>query len=178
MSGIEMFVEFSRKKPEIPGYRLADAYIKAKAEFEENQAALVKCLRVEKKGDQLIPVFCAEAKTLAGLHWDVEKRLIDIRDDIEAFLKLSGGEPTLSVLADQLVRARRSVSDIDFRYRTELQHAISRGATGLEAESDPEIRALHDRRDAVQAEMRPVIEDLVKRLADAKRILEKYNTHA
>jgi len=162
-------------KKEAPEAKLAEAYRKAQADFEVQQNALLRCLRIEKKGDKLIPVFSSEAATLAGLHWDAEKRLLDIASDINAFMDLTGGETSLTILADELERARRQVSDAEHGACNVLARAIRRGAGSVaEAEQSPDVQAAFDKRDRVKSDMQPEIARLEKKLEGAKAILNKY----
>jgi hypothetical protein len=174
-SSHERFCKFWQQKPDTPEGKLAEAHKRAQADFDSQQTSLIKCLRIEKKGDKLIPVFCAEAATLAGPHWDAEKRILDIKADIEAFLGFTGGELALSTLADQLSRARRLVSDAEHTARVELERAIRNGSGSInEAQESPIVQKAFDRRDRLLSEMGPTIQELERKLADAKAILEKY----
>lgn len=171
----ERFCQFWAGKPDTPEGHLAEAHKRAQAEFELQQTSLIKCLRIEKRGDKLIPVFCAEAATLAGPHWDAEKRLLDVRADIESFMELTNGETSLSTLADKLSRAKRVVSDAELDARNALERAIRRGAGSVaKAEQSPEVQKAFDKRDRLATEIGPTIQELERKLVDAKTILEKY----
>jgi hypothetical protein len=176
MSSVEEFCQQWAGKPNTSEGRMSEAHRRTQAKFESQQTAIVRCLRIEKKGNELIPAFAPEATELAGQHWDAEKRLADIEADIESFMELTNGETSLSTLADKLSRARRVVSDAELDARNALERAIRRGARSVaEAEQSPEVQKAFDKRDRLATEIGPTIQEVERKIADAKTILEKYS---
>ncbi len=173
MSGIEAFL--GAAKPGSSEGKLVEAYNQAKIDLERKQSDLVKCLRIEKVGDRLIPAFSPEAANLAGPHWDSEALLLEIQADIQKFLTCTNGEP-LSGLLDRLSRARRIVNDSVLDARNAVERSIRNHAAlnVREAEALPEVQSAFDKRDRTQSEKGPIISDLESRVREAKKILAKY----
>ncbi|MFZ3147777.1 MAG: hypothetical protein WA137_01905 [Methanothrix sp.] len=169
----ERFCQFWAGKPDTPEGHLAEAHRRAQSAFELMQTELVRCIRVEKKGDKLIPIFSDDAAIIAGPHWDTEKRLLDIKADIEAFLGLTEGEPGLSTLLDKISRAKRILNEVEHVARVELERAVRKGATSIN-DSPEFVQALFDKRDRLRVEMGPEINNLEGKISAAKAILNKY----
>jgi len=173
----ERFCQFWAGKPDTPEGHLAEAHRRAQSAFELMQTELVRCLRIEKRGDKLIPIFSEDAAMMAGPHWDAEKRLLAIKADIKTFLGISGGEFSLNILLDKISRARRQVNEAEHTARVELERSIrnSKGDSGLaSAQESPSVQKAFDRRDRLQAEISPIIKELEGKISKAKAILNKY----
>lgn len=167
-------------KPDTKEERLAQAYRDAQSAFEAKQAGLLKCLRAEKSGGRLVPVFAPEAEGLASSLQEAESRVEEIRKDILKFLELNGGEASLTGLAvglaDKLARARRDLQYVVIKANAVREKAVreNSGMTPLEAEQLEIVQQAFDKRDRVQADLQPVIADLEGKLAVANAILQKY----
>lgn len=173
-SRIESFLR-SQKHGSSEG-RLAEAYRKAVAAFEIQQAALLKCLRVEKTGSKLVPIFTNEAGELAGNHYDAERRVIEVKSDIEAFLDIIGNDVSLDGLSSKLVRTRRTISEVTFEANAVRERSVrtNPAMSPNEAESLEVVQTAFDKRDRLKAELEPIAADLQSRVTKAKTILEKY----
>ncbi len=175
MMTIDEFLE--GVKPESKESKLAEAYKHALADFESEQSRLLKCLRVEKTSKGIIPVFSSEAESLALSLKEAESRVTLVRSDIEAFLQVTGSEPSLLGLADKLARSRRTLSNVTLEASNVRAHAIRQNPkmSALEVESLEPVQAALDKKDRAQAELEPLITDLETRLSKARAILEKYD---
>lgn len=174
MTTIEAFLK--DVKPDTQEGNLAEAYRQALGDFESRQSDLLKCLRAEKTGKGLMPVFSPEAENLMPGFQEAESRMAAIKDDIEKFLALTEGEASLAGLVDRLNRHRRTLQNVELEARNIRERAVRRSPemTPLEAESQEVVQAAFDKRDRVQAELQPAITELEGRLSAAKAILERY----
>ncbi len=159
-----------------PESQVANAYKKAMADFESVQSGLLKSLRVEKTTKGLVPVFAAEAEGLVAILQDAEQHLKDVQKDIEDFLELTGGEPSLNGLSEALIRARRTISNVTFEANAIREKTVrqNKSMSPLEAEQLEVVQHAFDKRDRIKAELEPEIEMLQDKLSKANAILNKY----
>ena len=78
---------------------------------------------------------------IAGFE-DAEKHLAEVRADIEAYLALTGGKPSMSGLNDKLFRARRGIAEASLESRRALERALreTNSSSLEEIEGDPKYR--------------------------------------
>jgi len=176
-SGIDVFLEFWEQKPNSPEGKIAEAYSHALLDFDNRQMALLRHLRPQKANGKLIPVFAEGSDQLASGFEEAEKHMKEVRGDIETYLKLTEGLPSMNLLADKLHRAKLAITGTSFDARRALERALrdTKSSSMEEIEDLPVVQAAMDKRDQTQRQFGPVVEDLQDRISRAKAILEKYN---
>jgi hypothetical protein len=156
---------------------IEEALEAAKADMNRKQANLLVYIRPKKTASGWGAEFVGDGAVDAISNVDAaDKHLEQVMKDREAFLKLTGGEPTLSGLLDRLSRARRIVNDAELDARNAVERAIRNHAAlnVREAEALPEVQSAFDKRDRVRSEKSPIISDLEGRVKEAKKILARY----
>jgi hypothetical protein len=176
-SGIEGFLEFWQQKPNSPEGKMAVAYHQVVLDFDARQTGLLKSIRPQKAGGKIIPVFAESSEQLIAGFEDAEKHLEDVRADIQLYLTLTEGQPSMSSLNDKLFIARRAITEASLEARRTLERALkeTNSSSMEEIEGVPAMQAAMDKKDQTQRQLEPVVEDLLDRISKAKSILEKYN---
>ena len=157
--------------------KMVEAYLRAKSDLESKQFNLLKCIRSKKTSSGLIAVFPSGSEGIVTEVEDAEKALADIRADIETYLTLTDGQPSISSLTDKLFRARRAIAEASIEARCTLERALreANSSSMEEIEGLPEVQTAMDKRDQMQRQLGPVVEDLQDRISKVKAILEKYD---
>ena len=174
---IDAFLEFWKQKPNSPEGKIAEAYNQALLDFDNKQAGLLRHLRPQKANGKLIPVFAEGSEQLISGFEAAEKDLMEVRADIETYLKLTEGQPSMNLLTDKLHRAKLAITGTSFDARRALERALrdTKSSSMEEIEDLPAVQAAMDKRDQAQRQFGPVVEDLQDRISKIKGILEKYN---
>jgi len=175
MSDIESFLEAAKHGSSES--KMVEAYLRAKSELESKQFNLVRCIRSKKTSSGLVAVFPSGSEDIAREVEDAEKALADIRADIETYLTLTDGQPSISSLTDRLFRARRAIAEASLEARRALERALrdTNSSSMEEIEGLPEVQTAMDKRDQTQRQLGPVVEDLQDRISKIKAILGKYD---
>lgn len=175
--GIGAFLEYWQQRPNSPEGNIAEAHNKSLHDFDNKQAGLLRYIRPQKANGKLIPVFAEGSEQLIAGFEVAEKHLADVRVDIEAYLALTDGQPSMSGLTDKLFRARRQITETSLDARRALERALreTNSSSIEEMENLPEVQFAMDKRDQTQRQLGPVVEDLQERISKVKAILEKYN---
>ena len=175
MSDIESFLEAAKHGSSES--KMVEAYMRAKSELENMQSNLVRCIRSKKTGSGLIAIFPSGSEDIAREVEDAEKALADIRADIKAYLTLTDCQPSISSLTDKLFRARRAITEASLDARRTLERALreTNSSSMEEIEGLPEVQTAMDKRDQMQRQLGPVVEDLENRISKVKAILQKYD---
>jgi hypothetical protein len=176
-SGIDAFLEFWQQKSNSPEGKMAEAYNEALHDFDSRQTGLLKYIRPQKASGKLIPVFAQGSEGLIAGFEESEKHLTEVRADIESYLTLTEGQPSMSGLNDKLFRARRAITEASLDARRALERALreTNSSSMEEIEGMPEVQAEMDKRDQTQRQLGPVVEDLQDRISKIKTILGKYD---
>ena len=174
---IDAFLEFWKQKPNSPEGKIAEAYNQALLDFDDKQTGLLRHLRPQKANGKLIPIFAEGSEKLISGFEEAEKDLKEVRADIETYLKLTEGQPSMNLLADKLHRAKLAITGTSFDARRALERALrdTKSSSMEEIEDLPAVQAAMDKRDQTQRQFGPVVEDLQDRISKIKGILEKYN---
>ena len=174
---INDFMEFWQNKPNSAEGKIAEAYNKALHDFDSKQTGLLRCLRPQKANGKLIPVFAEGSEQLIAGFEEAETRLADVKVDIETYLVLTEGQPSMGGLTDKLFRAKRQIAEASLEARRTLERTLREtdSASIEEIEDMPEVQAAMDKRDQAQRQLGPVVEDLQGRVLKIKAILEKHN---
>jgi len=169
------FLKYWQGKADAPESKLAQAHESATADFEIQHNELLKSIRPQKTSKGLIAVFFAPAAEEIAPHLEeAEKHLKEVETDIETFLKLTEGEG-LNRLVEDLSRTRRAIDNSALETENVLKRAMAHsGLSALEAESQEVVQSAMDKRDRIQAELKPKLDDLQSRVSKAKEILERY----
>ena len=176
-ASIDAFLEFSQTKPNSPEGRVAEAYNQSLHDLDHKQNGLLQYIRPQKAGGKMIPVFAEGSEQLIAGFEEADKHLGEVRTDIEAYLALTEGQPSMNFLTDKLFRAKRAITETSLDARRALERALreTNSSSMDEIEDLPEVQAAMDKRDQTQRQLGPVVEDLQDRISKAKAILEKYN---
>jgi predicted RNA-binding Zn ribbon-like protein len=174
---IDAFLDFWQQKPGSPEGKMAEAYHRAVLDFDNRQTGLLKSIRPQKASGKLIPVFVEGSEQLIAGFEEAETHLAEVRADIEAYLALTDGQPSMSGLNDKLFRARRGIAEASLEARRTLERALreTNSSSMEEIEGVPAVQAAMDKKDQTQRQLEPVVEDLQGRISKVKAILEKYN---
>jgi hypothetical protein len=174
---IDSFIEFWRQKQNSPEGKVAEAYSQALHDFDQRQNGLLRYIRPQKTGGKLTPVFSEGSEQLIAGFEEADKHLGEVRTDIEAYLALTEGQPSMNGLTDKLFRAKRAITETSLDARRALERALreTNSSSMDEIEDLPEVQAAMDKRDQTQRQLGPVVEDLQNRISKAKTILEKYD---
>jgi hypothetical protein len=166
-SGIDAFLEFWQQKPNSPEGKIAGAYKGALNDFERRQTGLLRYIRPQKTNGKLIPVFAEGSEGLITGFEDAEKHLADIQADIQAYLALTDGQPSMSGLTDKLFRARRAITEASLDARRTLERALreTNSSSMEEIEDLPEVQSAMDKRDQTKRQLEPTVEDLQSRIS-------------
>jgi hypothetical protein len=158
-----------------PEAALVKAHAAAVSSFNAVHEKFLKCLKVKKSGKDLIAIFSDDANVLIEEYEQADKRVSEIKRDIEEFLRLTGGELSINILADRLHRVRRQINSTEFAARSGLQRTIKKSASSVaEAEQSEAVQAAYDKRDRIKAEKEPVVAELEDKLIKINQILKKY----
>lgn len=174
----EALMDFlGQKKLNSPSGKIIEAYNLAEAEFDNKQTGLIRYIRPQKANGKLIPVFAEGSEQLIAGFEVAEKHLADVRADIENYVALTDGQPSMSGLTDKLLRARRQITETSLDARRALERALreTNSSSMEEIEDLPAVQTAMDKRDQTQRQLGPVVEDLQDRISKAKVILEKYD---
>jgi hypothetical protein len=176
-SGIDAFLEFWQQKPNSPEGKIAEAYKGVLIDYERQQTSLLRCIRPQKANGKLIPLFAEGSEGLIAIFESAEKHVEDIQADIQAYLALTDGQPSMGGLTDKLFRARRAITEASLDARRSLERALreTNSSSMEEIEDLPEIRSAMDKRDQMQRQLGPVVEDLQAKISKIKAIQDKYN---
>jgi hypothetical protein len=176
-ASIDTFLEFCKQKPNSPEGKIAEAYSQALLDFDNKQMGLLRHLRPQKANGKLIPVFVEGSEQLIAGFEEAEKHLKVVQADIETYLELTEGHPSMNLLLDTLHRAKLAITGTSFDARRALERALrdAKSSSMEEIEDLPAVQAAMDKRDQAQRQFGPVVEDLQDRISRAKAILEKYN---
>lgn len=177
MSDIQTFLDFWQKKPGAPEFKIVEAYNKARNDLERRQTELLKMIRPQKTSKGFIPVFLDGADNLSSEFEQAESHLAEITNDIESYLTLADGQPSLIGLNDRLIRAKHSIAEAILEAKSAIIHAVhdTEALSQLEVMDNPKVQSAMDKRDRVQDQLGPVVEDLQSRISRIKGIINKYN---
>jgi hypothetical protein len=176
-TSIDAFIAFWRQKPNSPEGKIAEAYNLALHDFDNRQTDLLRYIRPLKANGKLTPVFAEGSEQLITGFEEAEKHLGEVRSDIEAYLALTEGQPSINGLTDKLFRAKRAITETSLNARRALERALreTNSSSMDEIEDLPAVQTAMDKRDQTQRQLGPVVEDLQDRISKAKVILEKYD---
>ena len=176
MSDITVFFDFWQKKSGAPESKIVKEYMEAKSNLESKQTDLLKLIIPRRTAKGLVPVFKEGAEDRLSEFEIAESHLSEIKGDIETYLALADGQPSMILLNDRLMRAKHAIADAVMETKQAIIHAVqeTKVHSQIEVLDYPEVQSAMDDRDRIQGQLEPVIEDLQNRIAKIKDIQNKY----
>ena len=173
---IEDFILYwSEKNTSTSECRLVAGYLKITEELKTIRSALYGFLRPQKTGKGLIAVFAPEAEGLVSHFEAAEKNLATVSKDIEAFLALTNGEPTLDGLVKEKHRLAKILDNAKHSVEAATLRAIRHGAKSEnEAELSKEVQDELAKQDRITNEYGPKLSDIETKIAKAREMLARY----
>ena len=106
---------------------------------------------------------------------DMERRIADIKSDIENFMDIVGGYSRHDI-AHRLNRAKLDIKNAKRRARNIKKKAIqdNPGLSPDNVEKLDVVQAAFKKRDAIIAELKPVVSEMKRTIMKAEEILVKY----
>lgn len=172
----EEFIAFWSEKGGSSGEsKLAARYLKATEELKTIRAEMFSYIRPQKASKGLIAAFEPEAEQLMS-HFEVaEKNLAAITKDIDAFLALTNGEPTLDSLVKEKYRLSKILGNAKHGVQAATLRAVRHGAKSQqEAELGKEVQDELAKQDRITDEYGPKLKDIETKIAKAREILSRY----
>lgn len=178
MVNIQEFVRYWSNKEENTHQRaMCEAYSDAEKSIEAEHSKLLRYLEPQKQENG--KVFAVFNPSILGWIDDYNSMLSHfkaIEADIESYLKLSGGEVSITSLAEKIHRLQRRADIAEHDARISVANAIKNSNISIiDAQNDEKIQKLYDVRDRIKEEVSGELETLKQRLKDANIILAKYN---
>lgn len=172
----EGFIHYwSEKSSSTSESRLSACYLNATEELKTIRSELIDYIRPQKSSKGLIAVFAPEAEQLMSHFEAAEKNLATISKDIEAFLALTNGEPTLDSLVKEKHRLAKILDNAKHGVEAATLRAVRRGAKSeKEAELAKEVQDELAKQDRIESDYAPKLKDLETRIAKAREILSRY----
>jgi len=155
--------------------RLAARYLKAIEELKTIRSELFGYIKPQKTSKGLIAVFAPEAEQLMSHFEAAEKNLANITGNIEAFLALTNGEPTLDGLVKEKHRLTKILDNAKHAVEAATLRSVRRGAKSeKEAELSKEVQDELAKQDRIESDYGPKLKDVEAKIAKAREILSRY----
>ena len=170
------FIQYwSEKNTSTSESRLAARYLKTSEELKAIQSELFGYIMPQKTSKGLIAVFAPEAEQLMSHFEAAEKNLANITGNIEAFLALTKGEPTLDGLVKEKHRLVRILDNAKNAVEAATLRSVRRGAKSKqEGELSKEVQDELAKQDRITDEYGPKLKDVEAKIAKAREILSRY----
>ena len=172
----EEFIQYwSERNISTSESRLAARYLKAIEELKTIRSELFGYIRPQKTSKGLIAVFAPEAEQLMSHFEAAEKNLVTVSKDIEAFLALTNGEPTLDGLVKEKHRLAKILDNAKHGVEAATLRSVRLGAKSkLEAELTEEVQDELAKQDRITDEYGPKLKDIENKIVKAREILATY----
>jgi hypothetical protein len=172
----EKFIQYwSERNISTSESRLAARYLKAIEELKTIRSELFGYIRPQKTSKGLIAVFAPEAEQLMSHFEAAEKNLVTVSKDIEAFLALTNGEPTLDGLVKEKHRLAKILDNAKHGVEAATLRAMRHGAKSEnEAELSKEVQNELAKQDRITDEYGPKLKDIENKIVKAREILATY----
>lgn len=172
----EEFIQYwSERNISTSESRLAARYLKAIEELKTIRSELFGYIRPQKTSKGLIAVFAPEAEQLMSYFEAAEKNLVTVSKDIEAFLALTNGEPTLDGLVKEKHRLAKILDNAKHGVEAATLRAMRHGAKSEnEAELSKEVQNELAKQDRITDEYGPKLKDIENKIVKAREILATY----
>ena len=172
----EEFIQYWSEKGASSGEsRLSARYLKTKEDLKTIRSELFGFIKPQKTSKGLIAAFEPEAERLMSHFEAAEKDLASTEKDIEAFLALINGEPTLDSLVKEKHRFAKILDNAKHGVQAATLRAVRRGAKSQqEAELSKEVQDELTKQDRIADEYGPKLKDIETKIAKAREILSRY----
>ena len=172
----EEFIAFWSEKSTSSGEsRLAARYLKTIEELKTIRSELFDYIKPQKTSKGLIAVFDSEAERFMSHFEAAEKDLASTGKDIDTFLALTNGEPTLDSLVKEKHRLSKILDNAKYGVQTATLRAVRLGAKSEnETELSKEVQDELAKQDRITNEYRPKLKDIEAKIAKAREILSRY----
>jgi hypothetical protein len=137
-------------------------------------SALYRCVRGKKAKDGIVPYFLPSAEAPLAAIETAEKELANLEKGYEEFCQAMGEFGSIRELADALRREKLKISNTarEARLTYERELKIHNEISPDQVAELEVVKAANMQAGRAQTECSPNVEDLTKRLAKAKAILE------
>jgi hypothetical protein len=172
----EKFIRYwSEKSSSTSESRLSARYLKAIEELKTIRSELFDYIKPQKTSKGLIAVFAPEAEQLMSHFEAAERNQATIIKDIESFLALTKGEPTLDGLVKEKHRLTKILDNAKHGVEAATLRAVRHGAKSeLEAELSKEVQDELAKQDRIESDYGPKLKDIATKIAKAREILARY----
>ena len=172
----EEFIQYwSEKGASNSENRLSARYLKTIEELKTIRAEMFSYIRPQKASKGLIAVFDSEAERFMSHFEAAEKDLASTEKDIDAFLALTNGEPTLNSLVKEKHRFAKILDNAKHGVQAATLRAVRHGAKSQqEAELAKEVQDELTKQDRIADEYGPKLKDIEAKIAKAREILSRY----
>ena len=172
----EEFIQYWSEKNTSSGEsRLAARYLKTKEDLKTIRSELFGYIKPQKTSKGLIAVFEPEAERFMSHFEAAEKDLASTEKDIEAFLALINGEPTLDSLVKEKHRLAKILDNAKHGVQSATLRAVRHGAKSQqEAELAKEVQDELTKLDRITDEYGPKLKDIETKIAKVREILSRY----
>ena len=172
----ESFIAFWSEKNTSSGEsRLSARYLKTKEDLKTIRTELFGYIKPQKTSKGLIAVFEPKAERFMSHFETAEKDLASTEKDIDAFLALTNGEPTLDSLVKEKHRFGKILDNAKHGVQAATLRAVRRGAKSQqEAELSKEVQDELIKQDRIQSDYAPKLKDIEIKIVKAREILSRY----
>lgn len=172
----ESFIAFWSEKSTSSGEsRLSARYLKTIEELKTIRSEMLSYIRPQKASKGLIAAFEPEAERLMSHFEAAERDLASTGKDIDAFLALTNGEPTLDGLVKEKHRLAKILDNAKHGVQAATLRAVRHGAKSQqEAELSKEVQDELAKQDRIQSDYAPKLTDIEAKIAKAREILSRY----
>ena len=166
---------FLNRKHAADEAKLVEAYIAADRALGEQKIRLMACLSAAEVDGKIIPVFDASVSEVLEPLSVAQKNASAVSKDVERYLSLLDDQPSIAAMTEQLGRVRIVVRNAEFDSKALLERSVRSGkGDAAECMLLPDVVDSFAHSEKVAKENQPLIDDLLARIAEARRILESY----